>query len=115
MRYEDYKSNEGSKVGGALIYNESARDVLRTIASYDDGGLCQECHYFDEAGNEMKKADFETHFLKIDDSHTLIDPPCDCFEVKIDQSNKPQTLLVRPKPTTRDKSKKVARWLKKRF
>lgn len=61
----------------------------------------------------MTKAEFIAHFLKENDNHELIDPPCDCFEITIDQSNTPQVLLVRPKPTTIDKSKRFVRFFKK--
>ncbi len=63
----------------------------------------------------MTKADFIAHFLKENDKNELIDPPCDCFEIAIDQSNKPQTLLIKPKPTSIDRSKRVARFIKKKF
>ena len=106
MRFDDYKSNEGSK-GGPLIYNDSVRDVLRTIASYDDGGLCKECHYFDENGLEIKKEDFLAHFLPRGANGELDRPLYVSFHVIIDQSNDPQTLLVRPNLGTQDRGRRL--------
>lgn len=113
MQFLEYTTNSQWS-GGELIYDENAKETLRMMQTYD-WKMCEECHYFDEAGNEMTRADFEAHFLKLDSNQILIDPPCDCFEITIDQSNRPQVLLVRPKPTTKDKGKRVVRWFQKRF
>lgn len=114
MNVKDYQSNE-QWPGGKLEFEEDARQTVQMIRKYDDGKLCGLCYYFDEQWKQMTKADFIAHFLKENDKNELIDPPCDCFEIAIDQSNKPQTLLIKPKPTSIDRSKRVARFIKKKF
>lgn len=114
MNVKDYQSNE-QWPGGKLEFEEDARQTVQMIRKYDDGKLCGLCYYFDEQWKQMTKADFIAHFLKESDKWELIDPPCDCFEITIDQSNKPQTLLVRPKPTTIDRSRRLVRFFKRNF
>lgn len=112
MRLNEYATN-GKWPGGPLQYDENARQTIQMIRKYDDGKLCEICHYFNEAWEEITKEDFIQLFLRENDKYELIDPPCDCFEITIDQSNKPQTLLVRPKPTSKDKGKRLMRSLRK--
>jgi hypothetical protein len=55
----------------------------------------------------MKKEDFLKKFLPTDSKWELVETECDSFEYVIDQSNKPQTLLVRALPTKTHKTKKL--------
>lgn len=107
MQLKEYKSNKAG-AGGELKFNEGPRRIYYDIIKkYDDGGLCQECHYFDDNGEEMKKEDFLKKFLPTDSKWELVETECDSFEYVIDQSNKPQTLLVRALPTKTHKTKKL--------
>ena len=107
MNFKDYQSNEAGG-GGPLVFEEGPRSTYNNvIKKYDDGKLCEECHYFDEHGEEMKKEDFLKKYLPTNERGDVMETECDSFEYTIDQSNKPQTLLVRALPTNRHKTKKL--------
>lgn len=115
MKYEEYKSNNAG-LGGELRFREGPRSVYNNIIKkYDDGKLCEECHYFDEHGQEVKKEDFLIKYLPTNAKGELIETECDDFEYTIDQSNKPQKLLVRALPSTRHRTKKAISRFGKRF
>lgn len=115
MRFDEYKSNEVGP-GGPLVFQEGPRSTYNNvIKKYDNGKLCEVCHYFDENGEEMKKEDFLKKYLPTNKAGDVIETECDSFEYTIDQSNKPQTLLVRALPTKRHKTKKLIAGFGKRF
>ncbi len=115
MQLKEYKSNKAGP-GGELKDNEGPRKIYYDIImKYDDGGLCQECHYFDESGEEMKKEDFLKKYLPTNARGDLVETECDSFEYNIDQSNQPQTLLVRALPTKRHKTKRLIVEISNRF
>jgi len=107
MHFNDYQSNEAGP-GGPLVFQEGPRSTYNNvIKKYDDGKLCEVCYYFDENGEAMKKEDFLKKYLPTNERGDLIETECDSFEYTIDQSNKPQTLLVRALPTKTHKTKKL--------
>jgi hypothetical protein len=115
MRFEEYQSNEAG-LGGPLVFEEGPRSTFyNVIKKYDDGKLCEVCHYFDENGEEMKKEDFLKKYLPTNERGDLIETECDAFEYTIDQSNKPQTLLVRALPSKTHKTKRLIAGIGKRF
>lgn len=115
MHFKDYQSNEAG-LGGKLEFDDGPRRIYYDIIKkYDEGKLCEECHYFGEHGEEMKKEDFLKKYLPTNAKGELMETECDSFEYIIDQSNKPQVLLVRALPTKTHKTKKLIVGIGKRI
>lgn len=104
---EEYVSNNEGK-GGPLKYNNSAKEAITVIEKYDIGWLCGLCYYYDENGNQITREIFVENFLPKNNEWELTHPLYATFETIIDQSNKPQVLIMRPKLATTDKGRRIA-------